>query len=458
MGVCLVLSSLGIAAFLAILGQSFWLSAWTQGSIDAAAFNQSHSQSQPPASVSQADLKKAVEAAVDESVKRDELLIDKLLLVVSLYSTILSVLALATVFASRQDAKDQLASVNARAEALASELKTQLAEIRSKAQSDIDDLKSQVKSEFPIISRLQDRVQSLILDLEDRFPEDENLNKPRPDSWPSAESQQRSLIDEAQILAVSVVALDDASLLKLYLALARFYFDRFRTGGYTPSDAARAHIYASRAIKCSPGSADAYRMRGATTLSRFDAPSKMTLKKDEIQDLLQLARTDFNKCIELDEFNAGALYNLSLISLFEFKDLSDKPDESIPHLDKAIQFSESLLAASKDVSRKAKEKYFPDVYINLACFFAYKWKIAADPALQAANPALQQELVDRVVKVCTDGRDFLNAGLDSSKAKNNFKASLERELDTQGDVAGLPQDTRAKLQSLLTAPWDKPVP
>jgi len=451
--------------------------------VDAGAFARSHASFTAPAGVQSADLQKAVDAAVDASIKRDELLLDKLLLVVGLYSTILSLLALSTVVASRQDAKEQLAGLNAKADALTSELEKKLAKIKDdaesavneqlssvqrqtesldsevklkldeivdKAHTDVDGLLARLVNEFPSISRLQERVQSLILDLEDRFPEDENLNRPRKDSWQSEEIQQSSLIDESQILAVSVVALDAASLLKLYLALARFYFDRFRTGLFAPSDAARAYIYASRAIKCSPRSADAYRMRGATTLSRYDAPSKKTMKSEEVQDLLQQARTDFNQCIELDQFNAGAFYNLALISLFEYKDKQDKPDESALHLDKAIQISESLLAVKESVSRKAKEKYFPDVYINLACFFVYKSKTAADPAVQ-------KEFYDRIVKTCTDGRDYLWTDVESSKAKNNFKESLGRELGTNGDFAGLPLTTRAALEALLLAPKDKPV-
>jgi hypothetical protein len=453
--VCLVLACIGIPILIAIIAYSFWLSAWTRGSMDDAIFARSHAPTDVSSAISPTELQKAIEAAVDESIKREELLLDKLLLVVGLYSTILSVLALATVFASRQDAKEQLVSVNAKADALSAAVQQELAAIKAKAQTDVEALKAQVVSEFPIISRLQERVRSLILELEDRFPEDENLNRERQDSWQSEEQQQNSLIDESKMLAVSVVALDSANLLKLYLVLARFYFGRFKTGGFLESDAARSYVYASRAIKDNPQSADAYRTRGATMLARCDAKSKDPQKSEEAQNLLQIARTDFNRCIELDQFNAGAFYNLAWSSSLEYKLKIGKPVEAIACLDRAIQLSERLFAVRDSVPLKAKEKYFPDVFINWACFVAYKVKSTTDPALQT-------EMHSQIVKICTDGKDYLISAVESSKAEDNFKESLKRELDTtsapKGDFAELPQTTKDELEILLKGSWEKPAP
>jgi hypothetical protein len=451
------LASICILGVILALGHFFWLFAWTQGTMDAGAFARGHDSYAVSAALSSPELQKAVEAAVDASIKREELLLDKLLLVVGLYSTILSILALATVFFSRQDAEKQLAIVSAKAETLAAEVKTKLKEIQDKAQSDVIALETRVESEFPIISRLQERVQNLILELEDRFPEDENLNRSRPDTWQSEEKQQDSLIDESKILAVSVVALDQASLLKLYLALARFYFYRYRTGSHTESDAARSHVYASRAIKDNLLSADAYRMRGATTLARYDVKLKDQekaegAKEPEIaeaaQNLLQHARRDCNRCIELDPFNAGGFFNLALVSLFEYRRKKDKPEEATPHLDQAIHILQNLLAVKEKVSRAAKEKHFPDVYINLACLFAYKSSLAKEDAVK-------KELYSQIVDICTDGKNCLR-DLESGKAKANFKESLTRELDTKGDFAALPQAAKDKLSALLSTSWDKP--
>ncbi|MGD0903099.1 MAG: hypothetical protein ABR924_09175 [Terracidiphilus sp.] len=424
------LASICILGVILALGQFFWLFAWTQGRVDAGAFAQTHAQFSMPAGVSSPDLQKAVEAAVDASIKREELLLDKLLLVVGLYSTILSVLALATVFASRQDAKEQLVSVNAKADALGASVQQQLTAIQAKALNDVDALKSQVRSEFPIISQLQSRVLNLILKLEAKYPEDQNWNLPRPNSWKMEERQQDILIDESQILTVSVVVLDDANLLKLYLVLARSYLERFKTGSLTDGDAARAYLYAGRAIECDQSSAEAFRMRGLIALSRFDSASPARQKTDEFRDLLEHAKQDFAQCKSLDPLNAGAFYNLALIALYE------------GDLDRAIQLSEELLAAKQDVPRKAKEKYFPDVYLNLACFVARKSKAASDSATQNA-------LHDRIVKICTEGKGYLLAELGSSRAMDNFRESLKRELGAKGDFDGLPAATRAALEALL---------
>jgi tetratricopeptide (TPR) repeat protein len=429
--VSLVLACIGIPVLIAVIAYSFWLSAWTRGSMDDAVFARHHAPTDVSSAISPAELQKVIEAAVDDSIKRDELLLDKLLLVVGLYSTILSVLALATVFASRQDAKEQLVSVNAKADALSAAVQQELAAIKAKAQMDFEALKTQVLSEFPIISRLQDRVQNLIADLEDRFPEDEDMNRDLPPAglWQVEERQQQIQIDESQILAVSVVALDSANLLKLYLALARSYFQRSVTGEFTRGDAARASLYATRATDCNPKSVDAFRLRGASALALYDLGSKKNWSKEELDSLIGRARKDFTRCKEIDPIDAGALYNLALLSSYQGK------------FDEAIQISETLLDPRNNVPRRAKEKYFPGVYINLGCYFADKWK--AETAL-----AEKDALLASIVKICTDGRDCLRDKVRSTSALHRFKENLKKELAVQ-DFATLPEATKTELETLL---------
>ncbi len=410
--VSLVLACVGIPIFIAVIAYSFWLSAWTHGSMDDAAFARNHAPTDVSSVISPAELQKAIEAAVDESIKRDELLLDKLLLVVGLYSTILSVLALATVYASRQDAKEQLESIRT---------------LQSKVEGDWQDRKDRLEREFPIISRLQDRVQSLIVDLEDRYPEDEDMNRDLPPAglWQVEERQQQIQIDESQILAVSVVALDSANLLKLYLALARSYFQRSVTGTFTRSDAARASLYATRATDCNPKSVDAFRLRGATALALYHLGTEKGWTKEELDSLIERARKDFTRCKEIDRVDAGALYNLALLSSYQDK------------FDDAIQISETLLDPRNNVPRRAKEKYFPDVYINLGCYFADKWKAAP-----------KDDLLVRIVKICTEGRDCLRDKVRSTTALDRFKENLKKELAVQ-DFATLPEATKTQLEDLL---------
>jgi len=429
--VSLVLACIGIPVLIAVIAYSFWLSAWTRGSMDDAVFARHHAPTDVSSAISPAELQKAIEAAVDESIKREEMLLDKLLLVVGLYSTILSVLALATVFASRQDAKEQLVSVNAKADALSAAVQQELAAIKAKAQTDFDTLKTQVLSEFPIISRLQERVQNLIVDLEDRFPEDEDMNRdlPSADPWQLEERQQQIQIDESQILAVSVVALDSANLLKLYLALARSYFKRSVTGDFTRGDAVRASLYATRATGCNPKSVDAFRLRGASALALYDLGSKKGWEADELKSLIERARKDFTRCKEIDPIDAGALYNLALLSSYQSK------------FDEAIQISETLLDPRNHIPRRAKEKYFPEVYINFGCYFADKWK-------EEKVPAQQAEYCERIVKICTEGRNCLRDKVRSTTALDRFKESLKKEL-AERDFKNLPEATKAELEALL---------
>jgi hypothetical protein len=58
-------------------------------------------------------------------------------------------------------------------------------------------------------------------------------------------------------------------------------------------------------------------------------------------------------------------------------------------------------------------------------------------------------LHDRIVKICTEGKGYLLAELGSSRAMDNFRESLKRELGAKGDFDGLPAATRAALEALL---------
>ncbi|HEX4032781.1 MAG TPA: hypothetical protein VHX20_20650 [Terracidiphilus sp.] len=359
-----------------------------------------------------ADLQKAIDAAVDESIKRDEALLDKMLLLVGAYSAILGVLALGTVFISRQEAQAQLKTV-----------KEELAA-----------LSSQVRAEFPIISQLQNHLLDLIHKLEAKYPDKVDLNRARPDNWKTTLQQEDGLIDELQIVAVSVVVLDNNSLLKLYLVLAKMYLERFKTGKQNDGDAARGYHYAGRAIQCSANSDEAYRMRGLIGLSRYDlyaeAGKIVAANKDEFAAILSDANADFMRCIQLDRYNAGAYFNLAIIRDHE----KNRPE--------AIALSERIIADRASVSRTEQEKYLPAIYINLACYLADDWEAETGDARKA-------ELLRRILTLCTDGRDYLRATLQSNAALEDFKTNLELVLKNPKDLGKLPEDYKKPLTGLL---------
>jgi hypothetical protein len=358
------------------------------------------------------DLEKAVDAAVDASIKRDEALLDKMLLLVGGYSVILGVLALGTVFVSRQEAQAQLKTVK----------------------DELAGLSSQVRAEFPIISQLQSHLLELIHKLEAKYPDKINLNRPRPDTWGTLLQQEDGLIDELQIVAVSVVVLDNNSLLKLYLVLAKMYLERYKTGTQTDSDAARGFHYAGRAVQCSPQSDEAYRMRGLIGLSRYQSAADggriSVANEDEYAEILRKANADFTQCQTLNLHNAGAYYNLAIIRDYEKKRLE------------AINFAEQIIADRANVTRDEQEKYLPSIYINLVCYLADERGDETDPAKQAA-------LQRRILAHCTDAKQYLRAVLESNSAVAEFTASLEKELRDKGDLGKLPDDVKKSLRGLL---------
>lgn len=446
----LALACLGIVLLLTALGYSLWLSGRAEGRMERPAPPSSGALAAAPLSAANAssgtlsdtrssDLENAAAAAVDAALKRDELLLDKLLLLVGLYSTILSTLALVTVFFSRQDAKDQLRNIDASAKSLSEDVQKRLDAIKARASNDLQELKEQITSEFPNISRLQVRIHALIHGLEANFPEDMNWNPSFADpaareNWESEMRQQDVLIDEMQIVAVGAFAFDQTELVKLYLALARFYFVRFKTISHQASDEARAFQYADHAVQCRPSSsvafAEAYRMRGVCTFDRYYSATPDDKKTDEFKRMLQEAQKDFIASKELDPTNAGAYYNLALV----YDSQGMRPN--------AVEISEDLLAILKDVPRNSQIKYLADIYINLACYLA-------DQARATKNPPDRTPLHAHILAVCTECRDYLRDSLHSSRATDQFKSSLERELREKGDLGRLPAEVKVTLRALL---------
>lgn len=404
-----------LLVFVACLWQSYRFTVLAQK--DVAAEDSQHTQTgskdlAAPSPVAPIDLEKAVDAAVDASIKRDEALLDKMLLLVGGYSVILGVLALGTVFVSRQEAQAQLKTVK----------------------DELAGLSAQVRAEFPIISQLQSRLLELIHKLEAKYPDKINLNRSRPDTWATELQQEDSLIDELQIVAVSVVVLDDNSLLKLHLVLAKMYLERYKTGNQTDSDAARGYHYAGRAIQCGSQSDEAYRMRGLIGLSRYQWASEAgkidASNKDEFAEILRNANADFMQCKTLNPHNAGAYYNLAII-----RDYEKKRTE-------AIGLCEQIVADRANVARTEQEKYLPSIYINFACYLADERRDEADPAKQAA-------LQHRILTLCADAKRYLRAELESNSAAAEFTASLEKELRDKGDLGKLPDDVKRSLRGLL---------
>jgi hypothetical protein len=276
---------------------------------------------------------------------------------------------------------------------------------------------------------LQHRLLNLIFQLQAKYPEAEDPAKKRPSTWKTELRQQDALIDEQQILAVSVVALDEENLAILYLALARLYLARFRTGAQTDSDAARAYLYAARALYCEPGNAEAYRMRGVIATLRYQSADGARKKSAELADLLLDAKADLMQCKSIDPGELGAYYNLAIVHDEE----GNRPE--------AIRISEEGIANLANIPRHLQEKYLADVYVNLACYVGEDFR-------EATESAAQERLSERVVKICTEASKYLRNNLKSSKALQIFRDAMRRELGATGDFRGLPETARTELQRL----------
>jgi hypothetical protein len=455
-----ILACVLAVGFVVLLGYVLWLTGRSTGILEGASTAPTHSLSAAQ-TLSSADLQKEIDSAAHDALQREETLLDKLLLLVGVYTTILSILALSTVVVSRQDAREQLEKVRidtktladdskAKIEGLRNEAKEQLEKIRTdtralaeenekkiealrtEAEADFKKLNEQVQREFPIISQLQQKLLSLIFQLEAKYPEAEDPAKKRPSTWKTELQQQDAVIDEQQILAVSVVALDEENLPKLYLALARLYVARFRTGAQTDDDAARAYLYAGRALLREPGNAEAYRMRGVIAMLRYQSADGARKKSAEFAELLATAKADLERCKLIDPGELGAYYNLAIAHDEE----GNRPE--------AIRISEEGIANLATIPRHLQEKYLADVYVNLACYLG-------DDFREAKESAAQGQLADRIVALCSEASKYIRNNLKSSKALQIFRDAMRRELAVKGDFRGLPEAVRMELQKLADA-------
>jgi len=430
-----ILAWIGIPLFAGIVTYTVWLNGRGSAFIEASRDEMIMSNWRFNPSAGTSDLSKQIEASVHQAIERDEYLLDKLLMLVSVYSTILSFLALGTVIVSRQDAKEQLQKVREDTRALAEESRQRIDKIRTEAKTELKDLKEQIRAEFPIISQLQRHVLDLILELETKYPEEQNVAKRLPGSnWKTEVRQQQVLLDELQIVAVSVIVLDEEHLLKLYLALARSYLVRYQTGSQTDDDAARAYLYADYAIRSSPNNAEAWRTKGVIALIRFDAADEAGKKTGEIQDLLRSAKRDLIECLKIDPNDLGGYFNLAII---HDKDLNRS---------EAIRLSQEALGRLDKIPRKSLEKFLPDVSVNLACYLADEFR-------DASETAKKDELCKMIVDVCRECRTYLRDVLKSNKAKEGYTENMRRELKEKGDFRGLPEETHTALEELAGAPW-----
>jgi len=379
-----------------------------------------------------ADRKNANER-IDEKTDGAKELLDKLITLVGVYSVILGITAFFTVKYAREEAKGEIENFRKKIE-----------EIEGGIEKKIEKIEEEIERDFPAVSRLDERVQRLMREMELRMPSEADWNDDDSFRALNEEERQEILNNEATIAALSVFALDRspsvrARLVSIYGAFARFYVSRHNTSpDLSEPDYVRALSYASKSIELSPDSMGGFRLRGAIYLSRYERLSKIAPPVDDtrLKHLLQSAESDFAEAISKgtgDQVDAGAYYNQAL-ARFYGGDIAG-----------AVAVSRRLVGLRSKISSLHREKYLPDIYLNLGCFLAI---LAGRAAGQNQTEAAEQFSTE-AVQALTSGIDDFKSTVTLDGGFAQLQKGIRKELLTGGDLSQLGSAHKEKLETLI---------
>lgn len=366
-----------------------------------------------------ADRKNANER-IDEKTDAAKQLLDRLITLTGLYSVILGFTAFLSVKFARDEAREQIEIFRKKIE--------------------------EIEQSFPEFSKLDERIQRLMRGMELSMPSESDWNDDDTFRALCEEERQTILNNEAIITAISVFALDGtatgrARLVPIYSAFARFYLGRHNTSpDLSEADYVRALSYASRAINLSPESVGGYRLRGAIYLSRYERLEKIDppVGADKLKNLLQSAESDFAEAIGKgtgELVDAGAYYNQALARYFG-GDIAG-----------AIAVSRRLVGLRSKISSAHREKYLPDIYLNLGCFLAMLAKDAAGKNQTKARQQFSSEAVQALVSGVEDFKSTATQDVGLTSLKNGIR----KEMLAGGDLSHLGAAYTDKLNALLKA-------
>ncbi len=407
----------------------------------------------------------ALIAEIRANDSSERAILDRLITLVGVYSAILSLTAFLSLHYARESAAADLKNFQEKAtldidtfkSATLADMTTQRTTIEAAVKTfqettrlqldsltkttslQIEDFTKKIWNELPEMRNLKGSLLDLLLDLERVVPAETNWNAERPYESLDESQKQKILISESTVNALQIFISGDSAvhketLARFYQALARFYLGKFRIENQA-SDAERADIYARKSHEIDVDNADAYRLRGAIYLARYrilneslkSAPS--LLEAEELSKLLASAESFLRATIKKYENDAGAAYNLAIAA------------SNRDALDEAISISTMAIANRDKFSHLHVRKYLPDLYLNLACFFAMKLKKRA-----GANE--QDDWQARAVEVLVEGHEYfssanLQAGLE------RMRNGISRELKQGGDLETLDAEHRQKIEALF---------
>lgn len=370
------------------------------------------------------DLQSEIEAdrasagkSIDEKLEDAKTLLNLLTALVGVYSILVGVTAFVTVKFARDDAKEQIKSL----------------------QEGIE----KIQQQFPEFGALHERMDWLVREMQRSMPSESDWNDDETYRALTEEERQRVLHNEVAVTAISLFALDRSAMMRsrlaeVYAAFARFYLGRHNTSADGPeADYERALYYAVLSVRFGQYSAKALRLRGAIYLARYARLKKAgpATIKDKVDLLLSSAESDLKDAIAKDtaeSVDAGAHYNMALVQYYQ---------DDIPG---AVSTCRHLIALEKKLTTAHREKYLPDTYVNLACLLAM---LAQKNG--AADPQEMAQLSREAVEALQAGWKDFKATMALDRGLAQLRKGIERELEAGKDLDRLTLPYKEQILDLL---------
>lgn len=404
----------------------------------------------PPPGVTPEQLDQAVAKAVaplkQEIENRDaqqRAALDRLVTLVGGYSLLIGL----TVYFSFKSARDEAdKQTKFSSEQLTNQIKftnEQLGYVQKSAENQLtrnaDEWKrftERVWTDLPDMRAMQEGLRSLLFELEQIIPIEADWNDEESYKALSEDKRQEILISEATIAALPTLVSRDspgniASLARLYRALARFYFGRYKAEKLKV-DSDRADAYVNRAIRLDTEHAGSYRLRGAIYLAQQRLTQATPLPQGtpmppESKLLLDKAELDLRRALRKDANDLGAYYNLAIVLARQ-----DHVKDGVDLIREALQPQQL-----ENFPLLQKRKYLGVLMVNQACDLLTLAKAAQDPTEQA-------KLRDEVLGMLTQGLDLVSQ-LHSAASMAELKKSIDKEFAPGGDLEDLTQDEKTKV-------------
>jgi tetratricopeptide (TPR) repeat protein len=334
------------------------------------------------------DTSKTAEAVIQQLKERasaQQTMIGTLLTITSLYVVIISAVAYFRLQQIKQDTKEAI-DLNSKS----------LDETLKRLTNRIEDLSDDLRHDVPAVHGIGNRLEELLVQLENKFPVDGELTTQDKYGVLRLENSESIAIDEMVINSLDIFNIKKdvgkvRTISRLFVSLGQYYFlkstyhhEREQVD-LRESCFVRAGLYFEKANQFDTTDAVAWRGRGIWTLWRaqYDKESAEAGVLDP--KLIELAQQLLLKCIQIDSKEPGALDGLATC------------ERARNRFREACEYSTRIIENRNDYTPALKRKYG---------IYAYSNRALDSAVLLASDPSDRERKIQEIIRDYRDGSTF----------------------------------------------------